>query len=142
MRAAVYERTGPAAEVLQVTDLPEPEPGPGEVRVRVQASGINPTDVKTRGGLTPRPIDGFQIPHHDGAGVIDAVGPGGPQDRIGQRVWIYLAAAGRRWGTAAWGRPAALSPSSPRRRGRDRVPARRASGPGSPRPAFGGRREW
>ncbi len=33
--------------------------------------------------------------------MIDAVGPGGPADRIGQRVWVYLAAAGRRWGTAA-----------------------------------------
>ena len=101
VRAAVYERTGPAAEVLRVTDVPQPEPGPGEVRVRVQASGINPTDVKTRAGLTPRPIDGFQIPHHDGAGVIDAVGPGVPAERVGQPVWLWLAAFGRRWGTAA-----------------------------------------
>ena len=101
MKAAVYERTGPAAEVLRVVDIDPPEPGPGEVRVRVHASGINPTDVKSRGGATPRPIDGFQIPHQDGAGVIDAVGPGGPADRIGQRVWVYMAAAGRRWGTAA-----------------------------------------
>jgi NADPH:quinone reductase len=101
VRAAVYERTGPAAEVLRVTDVPQPEPGPGEVRVRVQASGINPTDVKTRGGLTPRPIDGFQIPHQDGAGVIDAVGPGVPGERVGQPVWVWLAASGRRWGTAA-----------------------------------------
>jgi NADPH2:quinone reductase len=101
VRAAVYERTGPAAEVLRVTDVPQPEPGPGEVRVRVAASGINPTDVKTRAGLTPRPIDGFQIPHHDGAGVIDAVGPGVPADRVGQPVWVWLAAAGKRWGTAA-----------------------------------------
>jgi NADPH2:quinone reductase len=101
VRAAVYERTGPAAKVLGVTDVPQPEPGPGEVRVRVQASGINPTDVKTRGGLTPRPIDGFQIPHHDGAGVIDAVGPGVPGERVGQPVWVWLAAFGRRWGTAA-----------------------------------------
>jgi len=101
VRAAVYEHTGPAAEVLRVTDLPEPDPGPGEVRVRVQASGINPTDVKTRGGLTPRPIDGFQIPHHDGAGVIDAVGPGVPPGRVGQPVWVWMAAFGRRWGTAA-----------------------------------------
>jgi NADPH:quinone reductase len=101
VRAAVYERTGPAAEVLQVTDVPQPEPGPGEVRVRVQASGINPTDVKTRAGLTPRPIDGFQIPHHDGAGVIDAVGPGVPEERVGQPVWVWMAAFGRRWGTAA-----------------------------------------
>ena len=101
MKAAVYDRTGPAAEVLRVVDIERPEPGPGEVRVRVHVSGINPTDVKSRDGATPRPIDGFQIPHQDGAGVIDAVGPGGPADRIGQRVWLYLAAAGRRWGTAA-----------------------------------------
>jgi NADPH2:quinone reductase len=101
VKAAVYERTGPAAEVLRVVDVERPEPGPGEVRVRVHVSGVNPTDVKSRGGATPRPIDGFQIPHQDGAGVIDAVGPGGPADRIGQRVWVYLAAAGRRWGTAA-----------------------------------------
>jgi NADPH:quinone reductase len=101
VKAAVYDRTGPAAEVLRVSEVDRPEPGPGEVRVRVHASGVNPTDVKTRAGLTPRPIDGFQVPHQDGAGVIDAVGPGVPEDRAGQRVWVWMAAAGRRWGTAA-----------------------------------------
>jgi NADPH:quinone reductase len=101
MKAALCERYGPAAEVLRVADIDAPEPGPGEVRVRMQLSGINPTDWKSRAGLTPRPIDGFQIPHHDGAGVIDAVGDGVDQGRVGQRVWTWLAAAGQRWGTAA-----------------------------------------
>jgi NADPH:quinone reductase len=101
MRAALYDQYGPAREVLRVEDVERPEPGPGEVRVKVEASGINPTDWKSRSGATPRPIDGFQIPHHDGAGVIDAVGPGVDQSRIGQRVWTWLAAANRRWGTAA-----------------------------------------
>jgi NADPH:quinone reductase len=101
VKAALYDRTGPAAEVLRVEDLTRPEPGPGEVRVRVSVSGVNPTDYKSRGGATPRPIDGFQIPHHDGAGVIDAVGDGVDPGRVGQRVWVWLAAAGRRWGTAA-----------------------------------------
>jgi NADPH:quinone reductase len=78
-----------------------PEPGPGEVRVKVQVSGVNPTDWKSRSGATPRPIDGFQIPGHDGAGVIDAVGEGVDPGRVGQRVWLWLAAGGRRWGTAA-----------------------------------------
>src|SRR5438309_1628303 len=50
MRAAWYERTGPAREVLQVGELPEPEPGPGEVRVRLTRSGVNPGDVKKREG--------------------------------------------------------------------------------------------
>jgi len=67
----------------------------------MRLSGINPTDWKSRGGGTPRPIDGFQIPHLDGSGVIDAVGPGVDARRVGQRVWVWLAAAGRRWGTAA-----------------------------------------
>ncbi len=101
MKAALYDRYGSAREVLRVEDIERPEPGPGEVRVKIEASGINPTDWKSRSGATPRPIDGFQIPHHDGAGVIDAVGPGVDQSRIGQRVWTWLAAANRRWGTAA-----------------------------------------
>ncbi len=101
MRAAVYDRFGPAREVLRVEDVERPEPGPGEVRVRVEVSGINPTDWKSRSGATPRPIDGFQVPHHDGAGVIDAVGDGVDPGRNGQRVWLWLAAAGRQWGTCA-----------------------------------------
>jgi NADPH:quinone reductase len=101
VRAASYDRYGPAAEVLEVRDVERPAPGPGEVLVRVALSGINPTDWKSRGGSTPRPIDGFQIPHHDGAGVIEAVGEGVDPARAGQRVWLWLAAAGRRWGTAA-----------------------------------------
>ncbi len=101
MRAALYRSTGPAAEVLRVEEVDRPQPGPGEVLVRVRASGINPTDYKIRAGLTPQPIDGFQVPHQDGAGVIEAAGPGVDPGRVGQRVWLWLAAAGRRWGTAA-----------------------------------------
>lgn len=101
MKAALYERTGTARDVLRVREVERPEPGPGEVRVRVQVSGVNPTDVKTRDGSTPRPIDGFRIPHQDGVGEIDAVGPGVDRYRLGQRVWTWLASATQPWGTAA-----------------------------------------
>jgi NADPH:quinone reductase len=101
MTAALYERHGPAPDVLKVVEVDRPEPRPGEVRVRMQLSGINPTDWKSRAGMTPRPMDGFQIPHHDGAGVIDAVGDGVDPARVGQRVWTWLAASGSPWGTAA-----------------------------------------
>lgn len=100
MKAACYEQTGPAREVLRVTELDRPEPAPGQVRVRVAVSGINPTDVKSRDGSTSRPIEGFQVPHHDGVGTIDAVGDGVSPDRVGQRVWVWFAATGR-FGTAA-----------------------------------------
>lgn len=101
MRAAVYRSPGAAAEVLEVVDLDLPEPGPNEVRVRIATSGINPTDWKTRAGFAGRTPDGFQVPHHDGAGVVDAVGSSVLGLAVGQRVWLYLAAFGNRYGTAA-----------------------------------------
>jgi NADPH2:quinone reductase len=98
MLAARYTSTGPAAEVIEVTDVETPAPGPGEVRVRVAFSGVNPTDWKARSGGD---VDGFQIPNQDGSGEIDAVGQGVDPERVGQRVWIYFAARQRQWGTAA-----------------------------------------
>lgn len=97
MRAAIYDRPGPAREVLRLDDVEPPEPARGEVRVRVAVSGVNPTDIAARSSTTP---DGFQIPHQDGAGEIDAVGEDVDTDRIGQRVWVWFAAQSR-WGTAA-----------------------------------------
>jgi len=100
MKAAFYTRQGPAAEVFQYGDQPTPEPGDGEVRVRLVTSGVNPSDWKVRAG--GRPLAGpLIIPHSDGAGVIDAVGPGVPAQRIGERVWIWNGQWGRAFGTAA-----------------------------------------
>jgi NADPH2:quinone reductase len=102
MLAAYYERTGPASEVLAVGDLPTPDAGPGEVRVRLACSGVNPSDVKTRGGVRSRTLPFPRIvPHSDGAGVIDQVGEGVARERIGERVWVWNAAWGRPFGTAA-----------------------------------------
>ncbi|HTW20386.1 MAG TPA: NADPH:quinone reductase [Mycobacteriales bacterium] len=101
MRAALYKEYGAASDVVRIEEVDRPEPGPGEVRVRIAVSAVNPTDWKSRSGATPRPIDGFQIPNQDGAGVIDAVGEGVDAGRIGERVWVWMASAGRRWGTAA-----------------------------------------
>jgi NADPH2:quinone reductase len=77
-----------------------PEPGPGEVRVRVIASGLNPTDVKSRAGSRAMPGPRV-VPHQDGAGIIDTVGPGVPATRVGERVWLYIVQWQRVWGTAA-----------------------------------------
>jgi NADPH2:quinone reductase len=103
MRAAWYERKGPAREVLHVGEVPTPEPGPGEVRVRVHVSGVNPSDTKNRGGWRGNVTMPFPrvIPHQDGAGVIDQVGEGVSAARVGERVWVYEAQLGRASGTAA-----------------------------------------
>jgi len=101
MKAAWYELNGAAAEVLRVGDLPVDDPGPGEVRVRLHASGVNPSDVKSRAGTTRKLAFPRQIPDSDGAGVVDAVGPGGVGVAVGDRVWVYNGAFGRPHGTAA-----------------------------------------
>ena len=101
MRAAYYERNGPAAEVLRVGDVDAPQPGPGEVRVKVRTSGVNPSDVKSRAGLTRKIAFARVIPHSDGAGEIEMVGAGVSASRIGERVWTWNAQWKRPFGTAA-----------------------------------------
>lgn len=102
MRAAWYEKNGPARDVIKVGELPDPQPGAGEVRVRIRTSGVNPSDVKRRAGNLGQTISVPRIvPHSDGAGVIDAVGAGVPKQRVGERVWLYNAQWQRAFGTCA-----------------------------------------
>jgi len=102
MRAAYYEKQGPAHEVLLVGDVPVPEPGPGEVRVRVAVSGVHVGDVGKRHGYWGSTMAFPRVvPHGDGAGTVDAVGDGVDPARMGERVWVYLAQSYRPFGTAA-----------------------------------------
>ena len=48
----------------------------GEVRIRVAVSGVNPTDWKSRSRPFGRTLDEPAVPNQDGAGIVDAVGPG------------------------------------------------------------------
>ncbi|TWF82285.1 NADPH2:quinone reductase [Pseudonocardia hierapolitana] len=102
MRAAYYEEQGPAHEVVRVGEVPTPEPGPGEVRVRVAVSGVHVGDVGKRRGYWGSTMTYPRvIPHGDGAGTVDAVGPGVDPARVGEPVWVYLAQSYRPFGTAA-----------------------------------------
>lgn len=101
MRAAFYEANGAASDVLRVGDVATPSPGPGEVRVHLKTSGVNPSDVKGRAGLTRKIAFPRIIPHSDGAGEIDMVGDGVAVTRIGERVWTWNGQWRRAFGTAA-----------------------------------------
>ena len=102
MKAAWYEKQGPARDVLKVGEMADPTAGSGEVRIRISASGINPGDTKKRGDAfgvgMPYPR---VIPHSDGAGRIDQIGPGVSAEWIGRNVWCYGAQSYRAFGTAA-----------------------------------------
>jgi NADPH2:quinone reductase len=71
------------------------------VRVRLRTSGVNPSDVKSRAGLTRKIAFPRVIPHSDGAGEIDAVGEGVSPARVGERVWVWNGQWRRPFGTAA-----------------------------------------
>ena len=101
MRAAYYETNGSASNVLRVAELETPQPGRGEVRVRLATSGVNPSDVKSRAGLTRKIAFPRVIPHSDGAGKIDSVGEGVSPSRVGERVWVWNGQWRRPFGTAA-----------------------------------------
>ena len=96
MRAITYDQTGDSS-VLQLTDRPVVDPGAGEIRVRVVVSGVNPTDWKSRRGSNAAPSGVESVPNQDGAGIVDAVGPGVTEFAVGDRVWL---------GISAWQRPA------------------------------------
>jgi NADPH:quinone reductase-like Zn-dependent oxidoreductase len=87
MRAVFIESHG-GPEVVRIGELPTPQPGPGEVRVRVVAAALNHLDLWVRAG-----IPGIEqtFPHvlgADGAGVVDAVGPGVDDVAPGDEVYI------------------------------------------------------
>lgn len=82
-KAILLAKTG-GPEVLQLADVEVGEPGAGQVRVRQHACGLNYIDVYFRTGLYP-----LQLPHGigmEGAGVIEAVGAGVTQFKVGDRV--------------------------------------------------------
>jgi NADPH2:quinone reductase len=86
-------------EVLRVVDIADPRPAEGEVVVRLHAAGVNPVDAYIRSGQYARLPERPYTPGFDGAGVIEAVGPGVTSPSVGDRV--YTAALGIRFGTYA-----------------------------------------
>lgn len=80
-----HEFGGP--EMLRLDQIPEPTPGPGQVRVRLHAAGVNPFDTYMLGGAYAiKPALPYS-PGADGAGVVDAVGAGVDDVRVGDRVY-------------------------------------------------------
>jgi len=84
MRAVQVSRVGGP---LEIVEREIPEPGQGFVRIKVQACGICHSDSVTKDGLLPG-IQYPRVPGHEVIGVIDAVGPGVPRWKPGQRVGV------------------------------------------------------
>ncbi len=72
------------SDILRLVELSDPTPGPGQALVRLEASGINFIDVYQRTGLYPMTLP-FVL-GQEGAGVVEAVGPGTTEVTPGDRV--------------------------------------------------------
>lgn len=86
----VHAYGGPEAMVYE--DVPSPEPGPGQIRVRQTAIGVNFIDIYFRSGAYKAPSLPFTL-GKEGAGVVDALGEGVTDFRVGERV-AYAGATG------------------------------------------------
>jgi len=75
--------------VLRLADRPVPEPGPGQVRVRMVRAGVNPTDWKSRAGVTAPLAFPEVTPGQDGATVAVYATNGATRSR-----WISAGPSG------------------------------------------------
>jgi NADPH:quinone reductase-like Zn-dependent oxidoreductase len=87
LAARIHGYGGP--EVVVVEQAPRPEPKAGEALVRLKASGVNPADWKFRGGFMKQfmPLTFPWILGLEGAGIVEAIGPGVTTLKPGQAVF-------------------------------------------------------
>ncbi|MDR1213443.1 MAG: NAD(P)H-quinone oxidoreductase [Propionibacteriaceae bacterium] len=93
MRAITVSQPG-GPEVLQLGEVPTPQPGPGELRIAVQAVGVNRADLLQRRGYYPPPPGISDIIGLEVSGLVDAVGPGVEDWRVGQAAVALIAGGG------------------------------------------------
>ena len=91
MKAAVYHGGGAP---VAIEDVRVKDPGTGEVRVALKAAGLCHSDVSVLDGTIPYPVP--VVLGHEGAGVVESVGPGVTSVKPGDTVILStLAHCGR-----------------------------------------------
>ena len=84
MKVAQVPKPGGDFEIVE-RDIPKP--GPEEVRIKVQACGVCHSDVLTKEGLWPG-LQYPRVPGHEVAGIVDELGAGVSEWKVGQRVGV------------------------------------------------------
>ncbi len=83
MKAIRISKNGDAS-VLELQEVPKPTPKAGEALVRIKAAGINFIDMYQRRGRYPIPLP--YTPGLEGSGIVEAIGEGVTEVKVGDRV--------------------------------------------------------
>jgi NADPH:quinone reductase-like Zn-dependent oxidoreductase len=96
-RIVRFHETGDA-DVLEIEEMASEEPGQGEVRLKVEAFGLNRAEVLFRQGLY---LEAPNLPSrigYEAAGVVEAIGPGVEDLKVGDRVSTIPSFSMRQYG--------------------------------------------
>ena len=99
-----------ASRPLVVEEVTLDAPGPGEVLIAVRAAGLCHSDLSVIDGNRPRPLP--MVLGHECAGVVEALGAGVTDLRIGDHVVAAFVPSCRQCGPCAQGRPALCEPGA------------------------------
>ena len=83
MKAIRVEQYG-GPEVLKLREIETPKPGPGNALVRIKMAGVNFVDIYQRRGYYPTELP--FTPGLEGTGVVEQIGEGVTNVRVGDRV--------------------------------------------------------
>lgn len=114
-RAAILVRSGDTAPYaksrpLEVADVDLDPPGPGEVLVRMRAAGLCHSDLSVIDGNRPRPLP--MVLGHEGAGVVEELGGGVTDLRVGDHVVTAFVPSCGHCEPCDIGRPALCEPGA------------------------------
>jgi len=115
MRAAVLEEMGlprPYAKSLplRIVDVDLEPPGPGEILMSVRAAGLCHSDLSVIDGVRPRPM--AMVLGHEGAGVVEELGAGVTEFRVGDHVVAAFVPSCGECEPCRIGRPALCEPGA------------------------------
>lgn len=102
MRAAVVQAFKQPFQILKV-DVPVPKAG--EVLVKIKASGCCHTDLHAAEGDWPIPPKMPLTPGHEGAGIVEAVGPNVTDLKVGDHVgvpWLHYTCGNCEYCNQGW----------------------------------------
>jgi NADPH:quinone reductase len=100
MRAAYIENVGPP-EAIRYGELPEPELADNHVLVEMKAVTVNPIDTVIRSGAFPLDLPNPFVIGRDMCGIVNKVGSGVTEFKVGDRVWANNQGYAGRQGTFA-----------------------------------------